>query len=311
MTGPALYSAGMSTAAALIAFSLSGVSGQPAVGDDVVARVRQYVAAYEKSYANLLSEERQRQELREAPRTTNVPSAPRAVPGGIPLQETPQTTGAIERRRLRSNYIVVTAATGLGWVPFRDVIEVDGRRVGDRMDRLAALLTSGEAADLARARALVDESTRHDIGAIARTMNMPVLGMLFLHPDRARHVQVARADDDRVGRVRAVVLEFQEVAPPALVRGPGDSDVPSRGRVWFDEEAGVVLKTEHVARVDAVTAVVVVTYRHEPRLGVHVPERMEETYTWAPDGRTLRVESSYHDYRRLDVRIESRPGPPR
>jgi len=230
------------------------------------------------------------------------------MPGNVDL---PRPNG-ITRVRLRSNYLVVRADTGLGWLPFRDVFEVNGRAVSDRQNRLVTLLADATPADLARARALMDEGTRHDLGNLARTVNIPVLGLLFLHPDRASRTAFARVKTERVDGHPTVVYAFSESGTPTLVRGIDDRDVASDGRVWVDETTGAVRRTEHRVASGDVVATITVTFRDEARLAMLVPDRMDEVYRWADEERVLKVNARYHDYRRLQVdATESEPAVPR
>jgi hypothetical protein len=272
---------------------------------DVLARARTYVTAYSELFANLLSEERSRQELRDPTGVESVPATTRAMPGAPPIQEQFVTTGRVTRQNLLANYLVVRAETGLGWVPLRDVIEVNGRAVHDRPGRLADLLAGAGPADIARAQRIMDEGARHDLGELTRTLNIPVLGLLFLHPDRASNTAFTRVGDERVGGRRTLIHAFLETTQPTLVRGPADSDVVSSGRVWIDETTGAVMKTEHQVQAGVVHATVSVTYRDDKRLGLLLPDRMEEVYRWSNRPHVLTVTSRYTNYRRLDVSTTS------
>ncbi len=274
--------------------------------DEVLARARDYVAAYEQAFANLLAEEQSTQELREPGVLAGMPGPTRGSGGmsggGMPMMESPASSERTTRRRLRANYLVIRAETGLGWVPFRDVVEVDGKNVGGRQQRLVELLSGDGPADLVRARNLMVEGARHDLGDVARTFNIPVLGLLFVHPDRAMATTFTRRGQERVAGRRATVYTFDEPGRPSLVRGPGDQDLPSTGRVWVDDTSGAILKTEHIVQAWDVTATVTVQYRHDDRLGLWLPERMTEEYRWSSNkGRTLRVSARYSDYRRLQI----------
>ena len=89
---------------------------------EALTRARSYVVAYSELFANLLSEERSRQELRDPTGVESVPATARAMPGAPPIQETFVTTARVTRQNLLANYLVVRAETGLGWVPLRDEV---------------------------------------------------------------------------------------------------------------------------------------------------------------------------------------------
>ena len=72
----------------------------------------------------------------------------------------------VRKRRLVSEFALVpNASASAGWLGFRDVIEVDGKPVTNRRDRLQALFQSG-APDLTAARRIADEGARYNIGTV-------------------------------------------------------------------------------------------------------------------------------------------------
>ena len=63
---------------------------------------------------------------------------------------------------------------------FRDVTEVDGKKLKDRNDRLARLFLSPSKSTASQARKIMDESSRYNIGDIERNINLPVLALVVL-----------------------------------------------------------------------------------------------------------------------------------
>jgi hypothetical protein len=295
--------------------ALSAHSEAPAE-DPLVATARAYVEDFEARFVSVVSEERSEQDLRAPIGVGSVPSTLRGVPGGGTLTENVVATEERTRRRLRASYIIVRAETGLGWMPFRDVVEVDGREIPDRVGRLLEIFRGQGPADLEQARRLMDESARHNLGDTGRTLNIPVLGLLFLHPDQAGRVAFTYEREERVARRQARVFAFQETGWPTLVRGPDDGELPSRGRVWLEAGTGRILKTEHIVDAGTMVATVTVTYREEPALAMLVPDRMEEAYVHAGRTESLRVTATYTNYQRLRVTTDEeitprKPPPPR
>ena len=87
-------------------------------------------------------------------------------------------------------------------MPFRDVFEVNAAKVKDREDRLVTLFLSGDETRFDQADRIMAESTRHNIGNVARTINIPTLAMMFLHPKvRDRFRFEADGDETIDGRV--------------------------------------------------------------------------------------------------------------
>ena len=80
-----------------------------------------------------------------------------------------------------SEFAIVKAAGRVGWSGFRDVVEVDGKPVSDRRDRLLSLLT-GPAGGEAELRRIADESARYNVGPVIRNFNVPTTALFFFHP---------------------------------------------------------------------------------------------------------------------------------
>ena len=82
-------------------------------------------------------------------------------------------------------------------VPYRDVAAVDGRPVKDCDTRAMQLFTSGGAPSTATLRKITEEGARYNLGNVRRTVNIPTMALLVLHP---KHIAPVRL---RAGRQRA------------------------------------------------------------------------------------------------------------
>lgn len=78
--------------------------------------------------------------------------------------------------------MLVQLGPGRGWIPFRNVFEVNGSKVRDRRARLVNLFQSNDATRFDQGDQIMAESTRHNIGTVTRTINIPTLGMMLSHP---------------------------------------------------------------------------------------------------------------------------------
>ena len=95
----------------------------------------------------------------------------------------PRSSGlATEHRELLSDFLLVKLPGRRLSIPFRDVLEVDGREVGDREARLTRLFLQPAPDALTRAREIAAESARYNIGNMARTINVPALALDVLRP---------------------------------------------------------------------------------------------------------------------------------
>jgi hypothetical protein len=184
-------------------------------------------------------------------------------------------------------------------MPFRDVFERDGEKVRDREARLAKLFLSGDALSaVERAKSIMAEGARYNIGAIERNVNLPTLPLAFLtsvHRSRFDFEVGKRSADD------GTVLEFKERTRPTYIATTGGRDLPVQGRFWVDEATGTVRKSELHAVDTALDARITVTYQKDVGTGLWVPAKMEERYRRTRDGSEVYGTATYAKFRRFSV----------
>ena len=260
--------------------------------DDIVGRAAAYVATYVDELSNVVMEE--------------------------DYQQSWVRYGQRIRQRLVSELLLLRVGGDGQWVGFRDVVEVNGRRLENRGSRLVSLFVDdrtsidGESSALARARRISEESARFNIGGTHRTFNVPTYPLLFLHPANLDRFRFEPMPTDREGCGDAATarnVRFEEVAYPTITRGFGDIDLPARGRFCIDPESGRVLEAEfelHHPVADeqpAVDARARVSFGLDPRLNLWVPTEMRDNVL--ERRRPLRVvmngTARYQNYRQFDV----------
>lgn len=283
----------------------------PTGGDlpGVLAKAAAYVAAYETRFSLLVAEERYQQTM-----TTSggVSSSGANISQSNPGGGMQTSGGATQRRSLRSDYLLAWLGSGAGWVPFRDVFEVDGRRVTDRDDRLTKLFLSPSASTFDTAMRIMADSTRHNVGSLSRTISIPILGLMFLHPDVQGRFDVTRNGSETIDTVEYWVLTLRERELPFLIRTQGGG-LPATVTVWLQPATGLVAKTNVAVKNELLDASVTTTYRAEPKLGFWVPERMDETYRTNRGAETIKGTATYERFRQFTVNTDEalRKPPPR
>jgi hypothetical protein len=287
-------------------YGLSGSAQSPSLRE-VLRRAGSYVEGYQAALAGVVADERYVQEAR------------------------PAAGGPSIRRELRAEFALVRLGGDAGWTGFRDVIEVDGRRVHDRQGRLLELFTRAPGTAAREARRIADESARYNLGGVRRNFNEPTVALAFLAPTHQPRFRFRVAGDTTIAGLRVRVVRYDERRRGSFIRTPEGRDIPARGLLFVDPESGRVVRTELQLR-DFVSAAdlpspapgslrippradVVVTFQPDEGLGVWVPAVMHEIYTgpWSldrltgdPDDRVDLVgTASYSNYRRFvtDVRI--------
>jgi hypothetical protein len=233
---------------------------EPAATDELsllLERAGRYVAGYASAFRNVSAEELYEQEFIDPGRHRTV-------------------------RRSRADVVFMSLPGDVPWTVFRDVVEVDGRPVGDREARLRLLFAESPDTAVEKARRVLEESSRYNLGPLRRTVNFPTLALTFLLPENQPRFAFERKGRRTVRGTDAVEVEYTEKARPTIVRDDSGYDVRSRGRFWIDPETGGVVRTvlEHDPNGHdwLAWARIAVEYRREPRLDILVPDSMRETY---------------------------------
>jgi len=255
------------------------VEAQPS-RPEIVEHASEYVKRFLTAYSNVLAEEQYEQEATMPPR----------------------------RRTLRSDLVLVRYPGASAWHVFRDVVEVDGRRVpGTREGRLEALFLRPAEQALPRAQEIAAAGARHNVHDIG-TLNNPLLALALLQRDyRERFRFTLTTLEPGLGpTIRAV--QFEEVRVPTLLRLGGNLDMPARGRVWIDETNGRVVKTElqvgqrdfaHSSMTWRPPSTITTTFGLDEKLGIDVPLDMRDHY--ALEHVEVHGVATYSRFRRFPV----------
>ena len=263
--------------------------------DDVIGRAAAYVARYVDELSNVVMEEDYRQTYYRD--YSALPS----------------------HSRLVSEFLLMRVDEDGRWVGFRDVVEVNGRQMEERGNRLASLFAGGGADALARARRISEESARYNLGATERTFNVPTYSLFFLHPANVDRFHFERLRTGRAGCAGAAAawdVRFEEVAYPTMARGFQGISLPARGRFCLDPQSGRVIETEfelhHPAvgrELPATETTARVTFGLEPRLNLWVPVEMRDSVS-EDDGRRMVGTARYRNYRQFNVVVSENTDPP-
>lgn len=281
-----------------------GVAAQAPTLDVVLARAAKYVDNYEKKLQGLVAEETYSQ---------NALGTQFDGRGSLP-----RTTR--EGRQLKSDLLLVKLGDEDTWLQFRDVFEVDRKPVRDRDERLYKLFVeSGDKANARRmAKAIQEESARYNIGPVVRTINIPMIGLLFFETGVQPRVKFSQRDAGNVRRFAEVadagnvwLLEFQESGPGTMVKGRNNLDIPSHGRIWLDSSNGRILQTEMITEDTELRATINVTYRSAPGLDFLVPGEMRENYTVRRSNARIDGRATYSRFRQFTVTTDEKTEKPK
>jgi VWFA-related protein len=210
---------------------------------DMAGRLADYAEQFEREFAAVVAEERYVQVIHPWRGNPSGPQGEPALawrePGGPAKQGGP----IIARRQLVSDVVMVQLKDEQ-WLAYRDVAEVDGAPVHNRVDRMRGLLLSKAADRDDQFRRINMESARYNIGNLRREVNLPTVTLSLLRRLNHARFEFKRAKDEDVDGKPCRVLTYKEKARPTLIGTPNSGDILIYGRVWIDQADGRVRRTE-------------------------------------------------------------------
>jgi hypothetical protein len=245
---------------------------------DVMQRVERYVASYGEKASIVVATERYVQ------RTSG------------------SAVGSAATRTLVSDFAIVNAGANRGWLGFRDVLEVDNRKIADRQERLAHVLMAAQGR-YDEATRLSNESARFNIGKVERNFNVPTAALFFFVPENHDRFKFAakRVDEDGMWEIT-----FREVGQPPLIRTPDGTAIASSGSIWVMPGGTMVrtrldteLRQTRYGMSERGKGRIDVTYRRIDMLDMWLPASMEESFEAEREGEWQKVagRADYNDYR--------------
>lgn len=315
---PCLYSQGLRPGTAVLTLFFSAavavVAAQPRPVPPVslvLSRAASYVERFADRFAGVVVAEAYTQHV--------MPALNRF---GGPPTNVPQRRGAYSgplQRSLKSDLLLVRPVGTDAWMQFRDVTEVDGRRLRDRNDRLARLFLEPSTSTAEQARKIMAESARYNIGDIERNINLPVLALAVLSRSMQPGFQfglgepVDAAPLPKSGAFTvpadALVLWFRETQTRTMVVSPQGRNLPSSGRFWLDPLTSRVRMTEIGIDDQWLKASIFVAYGEVEGFDLPVPVEMHERFENKLNGTRVEGTATYSNFRQFNVAVDESIAP--
>lgn len=293
---PARLRPAATLAAVVLGFAIGSpgpaVAGQDPTLETVLERAARYVEQYQRDLSSVIAEEHY---LQVADGTKN-------------------------RRTVSDILVFSQPGAQEQWLAFRDVIEVDGRLVEDRLQRLEELFLQSPRVTGALRRQLIAESARYNIGGITRNMNVPTMALQLVAASDQPRVEFEKNGEDRIDGIDTWEIEFEEIGPPAMIKDSQAGDLFGGGKLWIEPTTGRVLRTEFRAEDDLeaqgaeLEIEMKVEYQHDERLDILVPIKMTEKYLvrlnpishslLARRSIEVNCEAIYSNFRRFEVQVD-------
>jgi VWFA-related protein len=194
-------------------------------------------------------------------------------------------------RRVTSDLLLVRyPGSTRDLLAYRDVIQLNGKPVPGREQRLIDLFITPPGGLRERARQIMADSEAH----VPSVFN-PMFALAFLQSAYQSQFELTVNDAGPTWPREVKAVTFVEVRRPTVLRrGPLDNiDLPTRGTAWIEEGTGRVLQTELIVGEGRSAQSMLTKFQLDERLQVTVPVEMR---TQNPDGVAV-----YSNFRRFGV----------
>lgn len=254
----------------------------------LLSRLNEFVATYQKSFASIVAEERYSQEYWR-----------RRLPYPSPLQVT--------RRDLLSE-LGFTFFPGAGmWFAYRQVLQADGKPVPHTNKELEKLLLARDIPSSEQFKAVTEASARFNIGPATRNFNVPMTTLLFASPEHRERSQFELLRTETHRGTEIAVLAFTETVRPTLITRNGH-DRPSRGLMWIQPASGNVVRTDLAISEEMIDARLTTWFTYDEHTRMTVPTRMREVYDFAArQDEYVETLATYANFRRFETTSRIRP----
>ena len=252
--------------------------------DEVRSRLNAYLIDYEPKLSELIADEHLIQ--RDVPRREGRPGSDYFL-----------------KRSLQSEVAFIGLPGDAGWLGFRRVLRLDGAPIDDQLGSLNAVLASGFQDDYVKARVMLSDSARFNLGT-PRTINLPNLPLELLAPHHAGRFATRFAGSARIAGRQTIKLVMVENVAPTIIRAFDGSQIRSIVSAFVEPDTGRLWKAEVIARDPRPSAefdhIVSVTFQENRALGLLVPAKMREDF-FAGHDRKAWGDAKYSNYRRFQT----------
>jgi hypothetical protein len=225
-------------------------------------------------------------------------------------------------RTFRSDYLLVREPGTDAFLSFRDVLEVDGRPVPEREERITELFLQPFSNAVARARRIEAEGARYNLPGM-ENLNDPFMALSFLQARYNWRFAWTDPELDREVGPQVWRVRFLERERPSILSGSARLDFAARGMVWIDAPTGRVVQTEVRFRSPRRSGFdgggfaagqpdrsgslgaddrILVRFQNDDVFGVHMPVEMREWHVAGSE--VVTATATYSRFREFQVRTE-------
>jgi len=214
-----------------------------------------------------------------------------------------------EQQRTRADFLILVL--GKDRIGLRIVNRLNGVAVKPPVNGFDTMLDGSPEKIRQSILAIEDESSRYNIGAVLRNINVPTFTLKVAREAEIDRFSIKKNGSDKISGIETWELKFQEKRSPTLIHGEHGESLLSFGSLWIEPGTGRVVKTElDVANPFSnppVKGKIVVTYSVNKALGILVPTEMVEEYRTVES--LVTCIAGYSNFRSFKVDASSVIGP--
>ena len=214
-----------------------------------------------------------------------------------------------EQQRTQADFLILVL--GKDRIGLRIVNKLNGVAVKPPVNGFDTMMDGSPEKIRQSINAIQDESSRYNIGAVLRKINVPTFPLKVAREAEIDRFSIKRNGSDKISGIETWELKFQEKRSPTLVHGERGESLLSSGSLWIEPGTGRILKTElnveNPFSNPPVKGRIVVTYTTNRALGILVPSAMTEKYETAES--LVTCIANYSNYRSFKVDASSVIGP--
>lgn len=166
-------------------------------------------------------------------------------------------------------------------IGMRDPFAVDNVPLRERAPRIASMLANPTMDAWQRAQEFVAEQYFRFLDELIIRMNDPALPLLFIARDVQPKMTFKLEAHEQMNGVPVVRVGFKEtVISEAKLMLETRGNAAATGRFWIEAATGAIQKAELWGTSATEAVVKKVTFAKDSKLGLWLPEKMNETYDW-------------------------------
>lgn len=194
------------------------------------------------------------------------------------------------RRVLRSEFLLVQHPTDKqNWLAYRDVLEVDGKKLENHQDRVQQLFVSPTIENWMLVGDIASASQQYHLDGANVAVTNPFVVVALVDRYYWPRLQFKLGKEDKDVGPNVWTLIFQEPEVKAVVMVDGAQTLRrveplllkdlARGTVWIEAGTGRILKTQLRLGDGLGAPTSVTTFRYDEKLKVTVPVEMKTSWT--------------------------------